>query len=165
MFPIPWNFPFRKKDGSVTNISDAMSGGGGQSLPIASESTLGGIKVGSGLTINSSGVLSASGGGGGGGNSGVVYVEFTRGIGTGQNAIDVSSYKPTENSILIGYITNFPYNNIAGQISFQGLTYSPSNGQLTNGVPTIFIQSSVARSDLKFSSIWFVPDMDNYNPS
>ena len=31
MFPIRWNFPFRKKDGSVVNISDAMSGGGGES--------------------------------------------------------------------------------------------------------------------------------------
>lgn len=40
---------------------------GGYSLPTASASTLGGIKVGSGLSINpSTGVLSATGGGGGG---------------------------------------------------------------------------------------------------
>lgn len=37
---------------------------GSYTLPTASSSTLGGIKVGSGLTINSSGVLSVSGGGG-----------------------------------------------------------------------------------------------------
>lgn len=37
--------------------------GGGYVLPIASSSTLGGIKVGSGLSINSSGVLSVTGGG------------------------------------------------------------------------------------------------------
>ena len=42
-------------------------GGGSYTLPIASNSTLGGIKVGSGLTINTqSGVLSAEGGQGGG---------------------------------------------------------------------------------------------------
>lgn len=38
---------------------------GGASLPIATASTLGGIKVGSGLSITSDGTLSASGGGGG----------------------------------------------------------------------------------------------------
>lgn len=31
MFPVNWNFPFRKKDGSLVNIADAMSGGGGES--------------------------------------------------------------------------------------------------------------------------------------
>lgn len=42
-------------------------GGGGYVLPIASASTLGGIKVGSGLSIDANGVLSATGGGGGSG--------------------------------------------------------------------------------------------------
>ena len=42
------------------------TGGGGYELPIASASTLGGVKVGEGLSIDAeSGVLSASGGGGG----------------------------------------------------------------------------------------------------
>ena len=41
-------------------VNKPSSGG---SLPIASASTLGGIKVGSGLSINSSGVLSVTGGG------------------------------------------------------------------------------------------------------
>ena len=31
MFPMTWNFPFRKKNGDVVNIEDAMSGGGGGS--------------------------------------------------------------------------------------------------------------------------------------
>lgn len=39
--------------------------GGSYELPIASASTLGGVKVGEGLTIDSGGVLSTSGGGGG----------------------------------------------------------------------------------------------------
>lgn len=38
---------------------------GGYELPIASASTLGGVKVGEGLEISEAGVLSASGGGGG----------------------------------------------------------------------------------------------------
>lgn len=39
---------------------------GGYELPIASASTLGGVKVGEGLEISEAGVLSATGGGGGG---------------------------------------------------------------------------------------------------
>ena len=69
MFPIPWNYPFRKKDGTVVNMEDAGGGGGGgYVLPPATASTLGGIKVGDGLSVESDGTLSASGGGGGGGN-------------------------------------------------------------------------------------------------
>lgn len=47
--------------GNVTiSVSGGGSGGGGNyTLPTASGSTLGGVKVGSGLTINTSGVLSA----------------------------------------------------------------------------------------------------------
>lgn len=55
MFPIPWNFPFKKKDGSTTTIDDAISaggGGGGYTLPTASAETKGGIKIGSGLTMD-----------------------------------------------------------------------------------------------------------------
>lgn len=49
MFPIPWNFPFRKKDGSLGKIEDL---GSSYSLPTASASTKGGIKVGSGATMD-----------------------------------------------------------------------------------------------------------------
>lgn len=45
------------------NVTISVSGGGGSggnyTLPTASSSTLGGVKIGSGLTINTSGVLSA----------------------------------------------------------------------------------------------------------
>lgn len=43
--------------------------GGSYELPVASAETLGGVKVGEGLSIDSGGVLSASGGGGGGSSS------------------------------------------------------------------------------------------------
>lgn len=46
--------------GDVTiSVSGGGSSGGSYTLPTASSSTLGGVKVGSGLTINTSGVLSA----------------------------------------------------------------------------------------------------------
>lgn len=41
------------------------TGGGGYELPIASSTTLGGVKVGENLTIDAEGILSAIGGGGG----------------------------------------------------------------------------------------------------
>lgn len=54
-----------KSPDSNGNVSISVSGGGGSSggsnytLPTASSSTLGGVKIGSGLTINTSGVVSA----------------------------------------------------------------------------------------------------------
>lgn len=94
MFPLFANLPFIKKDGSRTTLGDAISqGGGSYTLPTASDSTKGGIKVGSGLKMTgevlsadlptasaetlgcvkvgsglsiTDGVLSAAGGGGGG---------------------------------------------------------------------------------------------------
>ena len=44
MFPIPWNRLFRKKDGTLVNIEDAMSGGGGggstvEITPVLTEGT------------------------------------------------------------------------------------------------------------------------------
>ena len=47
----------------VVNFKRAAGGGGGYVLPVASVSTLGGVKVGSNLSIDASGVLSATGGG------------------------------------------------------------------------------------------------------
>ena len=55
MFPIPWNFPFRKKDGSLGKIEDLS---GSYTLPTASADTKGGIKIGTGLTVTGE-VLSA----------------------------------------------------------------------------------------------------------
>lgn len=53
MFPIPFNFPFRKKDGSIVSLSKAIEDGGGSyTLPTASDTTKGGVKVGAGLTMD-----------------------------------------------------------------------------------------------------------------
>ncbi len=54
MFPLRWNFPFRKKDGSISTIGaeiESGGGGGGYTLPTASAEIKGGVKIGSGLTM------------------------------------------------------------------------------------------------------------------
>lgn len=53
---------FKGKKGYQFAGGGITSDGGGGSLPIASTDTLGGIKVGNGLSITSEGVLSSSGG-------------------------------------------------------------------------------------------------------
>lgn len=61
-----------------TGYEFATVGGSSYTLPIASATVLGGVKVGSGLTIDGSGVLSATGGG-----SGEVNTASNVGTGTG----------------------------------------------------------------------------------
>lgn len=69
MFPIPWNRAFRKKDGSLVNIADAMSGGGGGSeLPEHSAADAGKV-----LKVADDGSLEWDEAGGAGG----VYVGST----------------------------------------------------------------------------------------
>lgn len=67
MFPISWNSIFRKKDGSLTSMDEAISagggGGGGESLPPHSEADAGKV-----LGVTNDGSLAwieVSGGGGG----------------------------------------------------------------------------------------------------
>ena len=50
----------------IVNKYGGNGGGGQYVLPAATQSTLGGVKIGSGLTITSGGTLSVSGGTGGG---------------------------------------------------------------------------------------------------
>lgn len=52
-------YPDSNGNVSISVSRGGSSGGGNYTLPTASSSTLGGVKVGSGLTINTSGVLSA----------------------------------------------------------------------------------------------------------
>lgn len=61
------DYVMESPDNTNPNVLRSMLGNGGGSyvLPVASADTLGGVKVGSGLSITD-GVLSVSGGGGGG---------------------------------------------------------------------------------------------------
>lgn len=73
MFPIPWNKEYRKKDGTLVNIADAMSGGGGGSdLPPHSSSDAGKV-----LTVGDDGTLEWDTRGSGGGDSFLSY-DFTK---------------------------------------------------------------------------------------
>lgn len=58
---------FKRKSGyqMAGDGLDSEGGGGGYTLPVASVNTLGGIKVGEGLSITPQGVLSATGSSGG----------------------------------------------------------------------------------------------------
>lgn len=52
MFPLRWNFPFRKKDGTMVNLEDAMGGGGSSELPEYSAEDAGKV-----LTVTEEGEL------------------------------------------------------------------------------------------------------------
>ena len=110
-----------KVGGTITATSDviAYSTGSGtdSSLPVASASTLGLIKVGSGLSINSSGVLSVTGGGGGGSN-----VEW--GTATSDMVplyVDGAYYALSRNNHSHGVSTSGSGNAVTG-VSFSGRT-------------------------------------------
>jgi len=57
-----------------TKLDGVATSANNYALPTASGSTLGGIKIGTGLSIDGSGVVTASGGGGGGGSFSVINV-------------------------------------------------------------------------------------------
>lgn len=60
MFPIPWNKTYRKKDGTLSTIDEVIENSGPEyQLPTASSSTKGGIKIGTGLSMEGE-VLNAS---------------------------------------------------------------------------------------------------------
>lgn len=54
-----FNTPVIDEQGQVKNLSDF--GGGGGALPIASAETLGGVKIGSGVTVTEDGTISVVG--------------------------------------------------------------------------------------------------------
>lgn len=58
---------FQFAGGGVSDSGGSGGGGGSYTLPPATSSTLGGVKIGSGVNVTSDGTISVSGGGGGGG--------------------------------------------------------------------------------------------------
>lgn len=58
-----FNDPVNKSDGKRTTLSE-MGGSGGYELKPATTTTLGGVIIGDGVTVDSSGKISVSGGGG-----------------------------------------------------------------------------------------------------
>lgn len=100
---------------SLVDVMEELNAGGGGSytLPTASADTLGGVKVGSGLAIDSDGVLSASGGSGGSDDS--LFLAINVELNETQG-IDAVTYSFTKNwsdvittySDLLSYIENYP---------------------------------------------------------
>ena len=60
------NNKFLKYDSATSKWVGADASGGGYTLPVGSGTTLGGVKVGTGLTITATGILSTTSGGGSG---------------------------------------------------------------------------------------------------
>lgn len=60
--PGPWT---GSTNWQVYKLSEGGSGGGGYVLPVATASRLGGVKIGSGISVEEDGTISASGGGSG----------------------------------------------------------------------------------------------------
>lgn len=78
----------------------ARSSAGAYELPTASASQLGGVKVGSGLSIDSSGVLSASGGGGGASYSTTTATIPTTGWSNNQRTVNVAGVTASNDVIV-----------------------------------------------------------------
>ena len=87
-------------DGDAVNKKYLDSHGPEYTLPVASATTLGGVKVGANLTITPDGVLSATGGGGGGGTE---YVAG-EGIVISGNTISTDPAKVPTKEELAGYL-------------------------------------------------------------
>lgn len=87
-------------DGDAVNKKYLDSHGPEYTLPVASATTLGGVKVGANLTITPEGVLSATGGGGGGGTE---YVAG-EGIVISGNTISTDPAKVPTKEELDGYL-------------------------------------------------------------
>lgn len=102
-------------DGDAVNKKYLDSHGPEYTLPVASATTLGGVKVGANLTITPDGVLNATGGGGGGGTE---YVAG-EGIVISGNTISTDPAKVPTKEELEGYLP-LAGGTMAGNIKFKG---------------------------------------------
>lgn len=102
-------------DGDAVNKKYLDSHGPEYTLPVASATTLGGVKVGANLTITPDGVLNATGGGGGGGTE---YVAG-EGIVISGNTISTDPAKVPTKEELEGYLP-LAGGTMTGNIKFKG---------------------------------------------
>ena len=102
-------------DGDAVNKKYLDSHGSEYTLPVASATTLGGVKVGANLTITPEGVLNATGGGGGGGTE---YVAG-EGIVISGNTISTDPTKVPTKEELEGYLP-LAGGTMTGNIKFKG---------------------------------------------
>lgn len=102
-------------DGDAVNKKYLDSHGPEYTLPVASATTLGGVKIGANLTITPEGVLNATGGGGGGGTE---YVAG-EGIVISGNTISTDPAKVPTKEELEGYLP-LAGGTMDGNIKFKG---------------------------------------------
>lgn len=145
MFPLRWNFPFRKKDGSLSTIQDELDnagggGGGGSEVeitPILTEGT----KIATFEVDGEEGDLYAPTPSPGGGGTQLYYKDFTdiafsggwSAIATGSSwyqgesstNINVDGYTPIEVTITDKYTGYFPFGSIC-KYGTSGTTYKLS---------------------------------------
>jgi hypothetical protein len=122
---VPTNYYYKvTTSGTVTTINNweemTLGSGGGSTytLPTASGSTLGGVKVGSGLAIDGSGILSATGGGSSVAATNWVDVTSTRSL--------VTTYTNSSGSIKAVLVSSDYYSGISSLIPTVGGVALPS---------------------------------------
>ena len=127
---------FLKYNDTIGKFEFSATSGGGYTLPTASAGTLGGIKIGSGLSIDGDGVVTASGGGSG------ITTEFVSS--QTLNVVGLSTFAGTINLEYQGNIIGNNQQNISGinsvtsktfygDISGVGATFTNITGTLQTG--------------------------------
>lgn len=57
LFGLDWKTPYRDSKGTIHKLKDLFSGGAEYELPVASASTLGGVKIGASMNVSASGAI------------------------------------------------------------------------------------------------------------
>ena len=125
-------------------------GGGGYTLPVATDTVLGGVKIGDNLTITDDGVLSATGGGGAGYTLPVATTSTLGGIKVGSNLSITSDGVLNPNSAGIG-----KEGTIKLSTSSFGLFYIDDDGNLAaefNAGDAIYLSRSAGHRGLTISA-------------
>lgn len=127
--------------------------GGEDTLPTASADTLGGVKVGSGLAIDSNGVLSASGGSNGGVNV-VTYTETPSGVITCNHTFEEIAQLVSDNkTIIIKYIKQVDEDGDILSYEFYGNFNNWNYSSAFNAFVPLYILQSSPNYSFNFLSI------------
>ena len=131
--------------GSYNDLVDVPPGAGVYTLPIATDTILGGVKIGAGITIDVDGVISAAGGGGGGGSYTLPVASTTvlGGIKVGTGLL--MGVDGLLNTDLHSVATSGDYNDLSNKPTITKVTLGLSNVDNTSDAnkPISIAQASV----------------------
>ena len=133
--------------GSYNDLVDVPPGAGVYTLPIATDTILGGVKIGAGITIDVDGVISAAGGGGGGGGGSytlpVASTTVLGGIKVGTGLL--MGVDGLLNTDLHSVATSGDYNDLSNKPTITKVTLGLSNVDNTSDAnkPISIAQASV----------------------